>query len=96
MSYVMRYVGDRRINAIKAIRAITGNGLIISLAAVRNPNGFIVSRLDCDAIIKDYVATGWGDIIPRLNAWEVKPYFAEPPYDLRPVPILATYVQEDV
>ncbi len=96
MSYVMRYVGVRKINAIKSIRAITGNGLKISLAAIRNPNGFIVTRLDCDAIIKDYVATGWGDIITRLNAWEVRPYLAVLPYDLRPVPVLSVTRQEDV
>lgn len=96
MSYVMRYVGVRKINAIKSVRAITGNGLKISLVAIRNPNGFIVNRLECDKIIKDYVATGWGDIITRLNAWEVKEYFAEPPHDLRPVPDLSTTKQEDV
>lgn len=85
MTYQLVYTGVRKIIAIKMIRRFTGFGLKESMAAIKNPNGFLVSDRDAEQIIMSYLEydSRNSPFIHRYNAWTIRPYDTTTVDDLR-------------
>ena len=82
-SYVMKFVGIRKITALKCLRAYTGLTLKGALEAVRNPDGFIVSAKVANAVFQSYVNTVYGDCVLSVNDWEIEENRNDARTDLR-------------
>lgn len=87
--YRMVYKGNRKINAIKAVRMICAIGLKESKDAVENSQGLIVYASSCAAIVAEYSLAcrrgpnGDDSINTGDLDWSVGEYDRAEPTDLR-------------
>lgn len=85
-TYRMVYKGERKINAIKAVRKIAGIGLKEAKDACENESGFIVYASQCAAIIAEYEVAFRSPQTGHRHSqfdWAVGEYTSSEPTDLR-------------
>lgn len=85
-SHTLLYIGDRKIAAVKVMRACTGAPLKEALNAVNNPLGFIVSQVQAQEIISTYaMLVPNPKLVNRISDWMMWTHNDAQPTDLRSI-----------
>lgn len=84
-SYVLMYKGGRMISAIRSVRRVTGLSLADCHTVLKNPNGFILTQDNTDAVLRDYLVDDTDSLLANVLDWFIVEHNGRLPIDLREI-----------